>query len=124
MQNALDDQLLPLLESISDAMADVAREFIVLTLTYMPEEEIDKILGPDNKFKNLDVDDLINDYIFDFKISSQWSKIGAAERQQLLTLVQLVANIQDSAGVPVADLRKLIDKVIESFSFGEDFTLD
>lgn len=45
LQDALDDQLLPLFDSMTDVMADVFKEFMVLAITYMSEEQLDNIVG-------------------------------------------------------------------------------
>ncbi len=123
LQNAADDQLLPIMDSIADVMGDVFKEFMVLCLTYMDEAQIDKILWPGSKFKELNIEDLLNDYEFDFYMNSQNNKADAATRAQLINTIQILQNTVDAAGNPVKDIRPLVDKLVESFDVADDTEL-
>lgn len=111
------------MDSIADVMGDVFKEFMVLCLTYMDEAQIDKILWPGSKFKELNIEDLLNDYEFDFYMNSQNNKADAATRAQLINTIQILQNTVDAAGNPVKDIRPLVDKLVESFDVADDTEL-
>lgn len=124
LQEALDDQLIPLFDSISDVMAEVYKEFMILALEYMDNETLEKIVWPWSWLLDMDVENLINEYEFDFRINSNANKQSAVERQQLMQTIQVLSQLTDASGKPVADVRPLVDTLVEMYSNSADIEMD
>lgn len=120
LQNAIDDALKPLTDSIIENMAITMKEVLILARYYMDEDTIDSILGKDNVFKNFDIDLLINDFDFDFYMESQSHKKSAVERQQLLTLLQTLNWMVDAAGRPVMDVKEVAQRIWDGYDMEWD----
>jgi len=80
MQDTLDSQTKPLVDSIRDNMAEIMKEMIILSLAYTEKSEFDNVLGPDNLLKNVDLQSIVRDYDFDFQIESNKKKKDTTER--------------------------------------------
>ena len=124
IQEAKDDQLKPLVDSIISNMAEVMSEMLVLCKYYRDTTKWDKVLGDGNQMKNIDIDVLIEEYEYDFYMESQNHKTSAVNRQQLMAFLQVAMTAVDAAGRPVADVREIVEKLWESFEMNGDAIFD
>ncbi len=131
LENAGDDTVKPLVDSIIENVAETMREVMLLALYYMEDEQFDKILWKDNILKNMDMQILLDDFDFDFYMESQHHKKSAVERQQLMTFLQSIMQMTDAAGRPVANVRAIAEKLWDSYDmewnpilWTEDFEAD
>jgi hypothetical protein len=66
----------------------------------------------------------MNEYEFDFHMNSNANKQSAVERQQLMQTIQVLSKITDASGKPVADIRPLVDTLIQMYSNSSDVIMD
>lgn len=114
MQETQDSQIKPLLDSIRTNMAEIMKDMLIYTLAYTDIDVIDKVLGPDNILKTLDVNDLVNDFEFDYNIDSNKKKYDAVTRTQYLDVLKITSWLVDVNGRPVVNLRGILEKVRDS----------
>jgi hypothetical protein len=97
LRDALDDQLIEPSDSISALRSWFFKNTMVLTLAYMPEKHLDNILGKGNKFKSLNIDNLINDYEFSFETDTESVKNNAVVIQLAMNYLQSTMGMVDAS---------------------------
>lgn len=123
LKNAAVKQMKPLLDSVSNEFARIMKHWIVNALVYMDRDTFDKILWEDNKLKDLDVADVINDFDFRFEMTSMKSQSLSVEREQLMQLIQMSNTFVAPDGRQLIDMQKVLDRLLETFNFDNNLKL-
>jgi len=125
LQSTLDSSVKPLIDSLRKVMWEVMKEFLILTVAYTDQDELDKVLGPWNKLKTVKLDDLVDDYIFDWFIESPKNKWNAIENQQLLEMVKLApAFVDKTTGQTIFGLKEILIKLRSNMWLDSDMVTD
>ena len=124
LKAAADRQRAPLLETVSKAMADTLKQFLVLSLSLMSDETFDRILWEDNTLKTLNPVDVLRDFDFNFEMTSMKSQAMSIEREQLLQAIQAIWPVATADGAPVLDVRPLVEKLLSTFWLQDDALLE
>lgn len=113
LRDALDDQLIEPSDSISALRSWFFKNAMVLTLAYMPENHLDNILGKWNKFKSLEIDNLINDYEFSFETDTESVKNNAVVIQLAMNYLQTTMGMVDANWAPIVDSKSIANFIRE-----------
>lgn len=123
LEDAADQQLAPLMQSIKRVMAEIMKDFILMSLVYTDEEEFDKVLWEWNILKTLSVETVLNDYEYDFDMTSQKNKFNAVVTQQAMRLLEIWTNVTDAAGKPIVDVEELLKIIADGLWLESDVLL-
>jgi hypothetical protein len=75
--------------------------------------------------KNIKVEDISDDYVFDFNLDSQKNKDEAVVRQQLLDLIKLApVFIDNRTQQTLFDMKDILIKLRDSFGLDSDLITD
>lgn len=109
LKNAADNQLKPLLKSVSRSMNDALRDLIILCYYYMDDDTLEKVCGKEwaDALKAIDIKDLMKDFDFTYDMTSQSSQNLAIKKQQLQSLLTLAQSAMDFWQMPVLDAQKI-----------------
>lgn len=122
LKNAADNQLKPLLKSISSAMGQAMKDLIILTYYYMDDETLKRICTEEwyAAFKALDIKWLMHDFDFTYDMTSQSSESLSIKRQQLMSLIEIAKTTFDSAQKPVYDIRVIAEELAKTYNLDFD----
>lgn len=125
LKNAADNQLKPLLKSISTAMGHAMKDIITLTHYYMDDDVLESVIGKENavEFKKINIKSIMNDFDFSYDMTSQSSETMAVKRQQLMSLLEIAARTVDAAGKPVIDVRAVAAELVKTHNLDFDAIL-
>lgn len=124
LKNAALKQMKPLLDSVSHEFSRIMKHWIVNALIYMEDETFDKILWENNKLKNVKVENIINDFDFQFEMLSMKSQSLSVEREQLMQLLQMAGAFTTPDWRQLLDMQKVLDRLLETFNFDSNLKLD
>lgn len=105
LKNAIDDQLIEIVDSIARLRSRLMKDILVLTLAYMSREQLAKFLGKNNKLQTLSIDSIINDYEFSYEPDTESTKMNAVSLQLLINYLNTVVGLADAQGRPVTDVK-------------------
>ena len=117
---AADRQVKQLIDSAQETLSSTIKDMIILARINMNQKTINKILWEDNLFSSISVEDLRNNYIFDFSIQSQQFGSKATKIQQLMQMVDLSSRLTDSAWTRVWDIKWLWRSLVKEFDINVD----
>lgn len=125
LKNAADNQLKPLLKSISWAMGDALKDIIILTHYYMDDDTLSSICGQEwaKAFKEVKIEDLMRDITFSYDMTSQSSETLAIKRQQLQSLLEIAARTTDFWGTPIYDIEKIAIELAKTYNLDFSATM-
>jgi len=120
IRNASDSQLKPLLQHASRELGQTMKEMFILSLAYTDRETFDKVLWPQNKLKDLDITDLMNDFDFSFEMTGVKSDNLSLRRSQLMELANLSSNLVDATGTPVLNTKVIVSELLKAYNLDLD----
>jgi len=116
IREASDAQLRYILKSISRNMGDTLKEMLILSLVYADDDTFDKVLGPDNALKSIDIKDLMDGFIFSLEATGPKSQNMTMKNQQLLQLIQMGPTLVDETGKPMLKTREVVADFLKSMN--------
>lgn len=109
LKNAADNQLKPLLKSVSRSMNDALKDLIILSHYYMDNDTLENVCWKEwaKALKDVKISDLMKDFSFSYDMTSQSSQNLAIKKQQLQSLLTLAQSSMDFGQMPVLDAQKI-----------------
>lgn len=123
LKNAADRQIKWLLDSISENMWGVIKNFITMTLSNVPKKVVDKVLWKWHRLYDINIEDVLNDFDFSFEMLSMKSQSLSVERQQLLEAVHAIWWVAWPDWAPVVNIRPIMQKLLSTYWLEEDSLL-
>ena len=116
-------QIRSFLDSIRREMARFEKHMLVSSLAYVSHDTLDKVLWPDNKLKEVSIDDIVNNYDFDFEVKSMRTENKIVEREQLMQLLQMAGWFMTVDWRPLIDVQAILDKLLKTFNLEDSLQL-
>ena len=124
---AFKSRLLPLVESMNQALAKIAEMWTATAVVMMDDIIAIRKIGKDWKpvFQDLNIDDLIWKYDIEFDAQALKSATREIKRDQLLQLLQTAVSwgIDPNTGEYFIDMRELWREIIDSFEMSQDLVM-
>ena len=124
---AFKSRLLPLVESMNQALAKIAEMWTATAVVMMDEMIAIRQMGKDGKpvFKEINIDDLIGKYDIEFDAQALKSATREIKRDQLLQLLQTAISwwVDPNTGEYFIDMRELWREIIDSFEMSQDLVM-
>lgn len=125
---AFKSRLLPLVESMNQALAKIAEMWTATAVVMMDEMIAIRQMGKDGKpvFKDITIDDLVGKYDIEFDAQALKSATREIKRDQLLQLLNTAINwwVDPNTGEYFIDMRELRREIIDSFEMSQDLVMN
>jgi len=125
---AFKSRLLPLVESMNQALASIAEMRVAIAVTLMKWNFTVRIMDEDGAaiFKEITIDDLLGKYDIEFDAQALKSATREVKRSQLSELLPIAvqAGINPNTWEYFIDMRKLWRSIFESYELPQDLVLD
>ena len=124
---AFKSRLLPLVESMNQALAKIAEMWTATAVVMMDDMIAIRQMGKDGKpvFKDITIDDLVGKYDIEFDAQALKSATREIKRDQLLQLLQtaIQGGVDPNTGEYFIDMRELWREIIDSFEMSQDLVM-
>ena len=125
---AFKSRLLPLVESMNQALAKIAEMWTATAVVMMDDMIAIRMMGKDGKpvFKDISIDDLVGKYDIEFDAQALKSATREIKRDQLLQLLQTAISwwVDPNTGEYFIDMRELWREIIDSFEMSQDLVMN
>ena len=125
---AFKSRLLPLVESMNQALAKIAEMWMWIAVVMMDENITLRSIGPDWKvsFEDLNLDDIIGKYDIEFDAQALKSATREIKRDQLLQLLNTAVTwwIDPNTWEYFIDMRELRREILDSFEMSQDLVMN
>lgn len=125
---AFKSRLLPLVESMNQALAKIAEMWTATAVVMMDDMIAIRQMGKDGKpvFKDITIDDLVGKYDIEFDAQALKSATREIKRDQLLQLLNTAINwwVDPNTGEYFIDMRELRREIIDSFEMSQDLVMN
>ena len=125
---AFKSRLLPLVESMNQALAKIAEMWTATAVVMMDDMVAIRQMGKDGKpvFKDINIDDLVGKYDIEFDAQALKSATREIKRDQLLQLLQTAIQwwVDPNTGEYFIDMRELWREIIDSFEMSQDLVMN
>ena len=124
---AFKSRLLPLVESMNQALAKIAEMWTATAVVMMDDMIAIRQMNKDGKpvFKDISIDDLVGKYDIEFDAQALKSATREIKRDQLLQLLQTAISwwVDPNTGEYFIDMRELWREIIDSFEMSQDLVM-
>lgn len=124
---AFKSRLLPLVESMNQALAKIAEMWTATAVVMMDDMIAIRQMGKDGKpvFKDITIDDLVGKYDIEFDAQALKSATREIKRDQLLQLLNTAIQwwVDPNTGEYFIDMRELWREIIDSFEMSQDLVM-
>ena len=120
LQTASLNRLKPIIQSISDAMAFVAKYWLVLSLDMTDDITFEKVIW---KKPDLSVQDVIEDVDFEFNMTAMKLQSMSVKMGQVMQLLQTSPALVDAAWKPLVDIKPLYKFMLQWLWLDEEAIL-
>ena len=125
---AFKSRLLPLVESMNQALAKIAEMRTATAVVMMDDMIAIRQMGKDGKpvFKDITIDDLVGKYDIEFDAQALKSATREIKRDQLLQLLNTAISgwVDPNTGEYFIDMRELWREIIDSFEMSQDLVMN
>jgi len=125
---AFKSRLLPLVESMNQALAKIAEMWTATAVVMMDDMIAIRQMGKDGKpvFKDISIDDLVGKYDIEFDAQALKSATREIKRDQLLQLLNTAINwwVDPNTGEYFIDMRELWREIVDSFEMSQDLVMN
>lgn len=125
---AFKARLLPMVESMNHALAEIAEMWIATAITLMDKNIILRVLDEEGwvTFKDITVDDLLGKFDIEFDAQALKSATREVKRSQLAELLPLAvqAGINMNTWEYFIDMKKLWKEIFEAYEMPQDMVLE
>lgn len=125
---AFKSRLLPLVESMNQALANIAEMWIAIAVTLMKRDFTVRVMNQEGEavFKDISLDDLLGKYDIEFDAQALKSATREVRRSQLSELLPIAmqAGVDPNTGQYFIDMRKLWREIFESYELPQDMVMD
>ena len=125
---AFKSRLLPLVESMNQALAKIAEMWTATAVVMMDDMIAIRMMWKDGKpvFKDITIDDLVGKYDIEFDAQALKSATREIKRDQLLQLLQTAIQwwVDPNTGEYFIDMRELWREIIDSFEMSQDLVMN
>lgn len=125
---AFKARLLPLVESMNQALSNVAEIWVAIALTLMKWEFTVRIMDQEwvAAFKDITIADLLGKYDIEFDAQALKSATRESKRSQLAELLPIAmqSGIDANTGEYFIDMRKLWRNIFEAYELPQDMVMD
>jgi len=125
---AFKSRLLPLVESMNQALAKIAEMWTATAVVMMDDMIAIRQMGKDGKpvFKDINIDDLVGKYDIEFDAQALKSATREIKRDQLLQLLTTAIQwwVDPNTGEYFIDMRELWREIIDSFEMSQDLVMN
>ena len=125
---AFKSRLLPLVESMNQALAKIAEMWTATAVVMMDDMIAIRMLGKDGKpvFKDITIDDLVGKYDIEFDAQALKSATREIKRDQLLQLLNTAISgwVDPNTWEYFIDMRELWREIIDSFEMSQDLVMN
>lgn len=125
---AFKSRLLPLVESMNQALAKIAEMWTATAVVMMDDMIAIRMMGKDGKpvFKDITIDDLVGKYDIEFDAQALKSATREIKRDQLLQLLNTAISgwVDPNTGEYFIDMRELRREIIDSFEMSQDLVMN
>jgi len=125
---AFKSRLLPLVESMNQALAKIAEMWTATAVVMMDDMIAIRMMGKDGKpvFKDISIDDLVGKYDIEFDAQALKSATREIKRDQLLQLLNTAISwwVDPNTGEYFIDMRELWREIIDSFEMSQDLVMN
>ena len=125
---AFKSRLLPLVESMNQALAKIAEMWTATAVVMMDDMIAIRKIGKDGKpvFQDINIDDLIWKYDIEFDAQALKSATREIKRDQLLQLLNTAVTwwVDPNTGEYFIDMRELWREIIDSFEMSQDLVMN
>lgn len=125
---AFKSRLLPLVESMNQALAKIAEMWTATAVVMMDDMIAIRMMWKDGKpvFKDITIDDLVGKYDIEFDAQALKSATREIKRDQLLQLLQtaIQGGVDPNTGEYFIDMRELWREIIDSFEMSQDLVMN
>ena len=125
---AFKSRLLPLVESMNQALAKIAEMWTATAVVMMDDMIAIRMMGKDGKpvFKDITIDDLVGKYDIEFDAQALKSATREIKRDQLLQLLNTAIQgwVDPNTGEYFIDMRELWREIIDSFEMSQDLVMN
>ena len=125
---AFKSRLLPLVESMNQALAKIAEMWTATAVVMMDDMVAIRMMSKDWKpvFKDINIDDLVGKYDIEFDAQALKSATREIKRDQLLQLLQTAIQwwVDPNTGEYFIDMRELWREIIDSFEMSQDLVMN
>ena len=125
---AFKSRLLPLVESMNQALAKIAEMWTATAVVMMDDMVAIRQMGKDGKpvFKDINIDDLVGKYDIEFDAQALKSATREIKRDQLLQLLTtaIQGGVDPNTGEYFIDMRELWREIIDSFEMSQDLVMN
>lgn len=125
---AFKSRLLPLVESMNQALAKIAEMRTATAVVMMDDMVAIRQMGKDGKpvFKDINIDDLVGKYDIEFDAQALKSATREIKRDQLLQLLQTAIQwwVDPNTWEYFIDMRELWREIIDSFEMSQDLVMN
>lgn len=124
---AFKSRLLPLVESMNQALAKIAEMWTATAVVMMDDMIAIRMMSKDGKpvFKDITIDDLVGKYDIEFDAQALKSATREIKRDQLLQLLNTAISgwVDPNTGEYFIDMRELWREIIDSFEMSQDLVM-
>ena len=124
---AFKSRLLPLVESMNQALAKIAEMWTATAVVMMDDMIAIRMMWKDGKpvFKDITIDDLVGKYDIEFDAQALKSATREIKRDQLLQLLNTAISwwVDPNTGEYFIDMRELWREIIDSFEMSQDLVM-
>lgn len=125
---AFKSRLLPLVESMNQALAKIAEMWTATAVVMMPETVSIRVMGKDNTpiFKDITIDDIVGKYDIEFDAQALKSATREIKRDQLLQLLQTSIQwwMDPNTWEYFIDMRELWREILDAFEMSQDLVMN
>ena len=125
---AFKSRLLPLVESMNQALAKIAEMWTATAVVMMDDMIAIRMMWKDGKpvFKDITIDDLVGKYDIEFDAQALKSATREIKRDQLLQLLNTAISwwVDPNTGEYFIDMRELWREIIDSFEMSQDLVMN
>ena len=125
---AFKSRLLPLVESMNQALAKIAEMWTATAVVMMDDMIAIRQMSKDGKpvFRDISIDDLVGKYDIEFDAQALKSATREIKRDQLLQLLNTAINwwVDPNTGEYFIDMRELWREIIDSFEMSQDLVMN
>lgn len=125
---AFKSRLLPLVESMNQALAKIAEMWTATAVVMMDDMVAIRQMWKDGKpvFKDITIDDLVGKYDIEFDAQALKSATREIKRDQLLQLLQTAIQwwVDPNTGEYFIDMRELWREIIDAFEMSQDLVMN
>ena len=124
---AFKSRLLPLVESMNQALAKIAEMWTATAVVMMDDMIAIRQMNKEGKpvFKDINIDDLVGKYDIEFDAQALKSATREIKRDQLLQLLNTAISgwVDPNTGEYFIDMRELRREIIDSFEMSQDLVM-